>query len=96
MKFLKPFAEVVIRTIIFVVPVTFVAQWCDVQPTWKSAAFMVFFLFWYGIVSGPKKDSAGQDDPSSVKMRRAAANVMTPAEVAAEARKLGRQPKLSR
>jgi hypothetical protein len=95
-KFLKTFAEVVIRTIIFVVPTTYVAQWCDVPPTGKSAAFMVFFLLWYDIVSGPKRDAAEQDDPSSVKIRRAAANVMTPAEVAAEARKLGRQPKPSR
>jgi hypothetical protein len=95
-KFFEHAVEFVIRTIFFVVPTTFVAQWCDIQPTWKSTAFMVFCLFWYDIASGSKQDSTGQDDPSSVKMRRAAANVMTPAEVAAEARKLGRQPKPGR
>ena len=83
-----------IRLIIFGVPVNYVAQWCDVQPTWKSAAFMTFCIIWSDCVfdkSGRSSPPAKQDDP--VNRRKPTAAVMTPAEVAAEARKLSREPR---
>ena len=84
----------IIKLIVFGVPVSFVAQWCDVEPTWKATAFMAFCIFWADCVfdarEGALGSSAKQDDPSAVKKRKAAADVMTPAQVAAEARKLMR------
>jgi hypothetical protein len=83
-----------IRLIIFSVPTAYVAQWCDVQPTWKSMAFVMFCIFWSGCVFDTKSSrSARQGDPSAAGNRKAAADVLTPAQVAAEARKLTRQPK---
>jgi len=86
-----------IRSIIFAVPAAFVAQWCDVPPTWKSMAFMMFCVIWSDCVFDTKEDrssrSAKQGDPSAVKHQKAAAEVMTPAEVAAAARKLSREQK---
>jgi hypothetical protein len=89
--------EIGIRSIIFAVPVAFVAQWCGVPPTCKLMAFVMFCLFWHDCAFGGK-DSAKQDDRSAVRRRKAAAIVMTPAQVAAEARKLARgsQPGLDR
>jgi hypothetical protein len=74
--------------IIFAIPTSFVAQWCDVPPTWKSSAFLAFCLIWSGCVVGGKKDSATQGDPSAADKRKAAKDVMTPAQVAAAARQL--------
>jgi hypothetical protein len=95
-RFFELSVEIVIRTIIFVVPISFVAQWCDLPPTWKSAAFLAFYLFWYDFACGTKAYPASRDDPSAQNNRKAAANAMTPAEVAAEARKLGRQQRPAR
>jgi hypothetical protein len=84
-----------IRLIIFSVPTAYVAQWCDVQPTWKSVAFMVFCIIWSDCVFDTKEDrsnrSAKPGDPSAASNQKAAAVVMTPAEVAAAARKLSRE-----
>ncbi len=89
--------KLAIKSIIFGVPTAFVAQWCDVQPSWKSIAFMMFCIIWSEFVFGSKEhrsgQSAGEGDPSALKHQKAAAEVMTPAEVAAEARKLSRAPK---
>jgi hypothetical protein len=84
--------EIGVRSIIFAVPVAFVAQWCGVPPTWKLMAFVIFCLFWHDCAFGGK-DSAKQDDLSAVGRRKAAADVMTPAQVAAAARKLTRESK---
>ena len=79
-----------IRLIIFSVPTAYVAQWCDVQLTWKSTAFMMFCIFWSDCVFDTKSSrSAKQGDPS-VDNQKATAVVMTPAQVTAEARKLSR------
>jgi hypothetical protein len=84
--------EMGIRSIIFAIPVALVARGCDVAPTWKSMAFVMFCFFWYDCAFGGKA-SAERGDRSPVDHRKAAAGVMTPAEVAAEARKLTRQAK---
>jgi hypothetical protein len=89
-RFFELCVEMGIRSIIFTIPVALVAGWCDVPPTWKSMAFMAFCIFWDDRVFGGKKDSAKQGDPSVAKQRKAAADVMTPAQVAAAARKLAR------
>ena len=83
-----------IRLIIFSVPVAYVAQWCDVQPSWKSAAFMMFCIIWSDCVFDRKSSPSAKPVDPSVNRRKPAAAVMTPAEVAAEARKLSREPKL--
>jgi hypothetical protein len=91
-----PAVKLAIKSIVFGVPATFVAQWCDVQPTWKSIAFMIFCIIWSDCVFGSKEDrsgsSAGPGDPS-VNNQKKVAEVMTPAEVAAAARKLSREQK---
>jgi len=88
--------NIAVRSIIFATPTAYVAQWCDVQPTWKSMAFVMFCVFWSECVfdtkGGASRQSAKQAGPS-VNQRKPAAAVMTPAEVAAEARKLWREPK---
>ncbi len=95
-SFARFVVKMAIRSIIFAVPTAYVAQWCDVPPTWKSMAFMMFCVIWSDCVfdtkSGGSSPSAKQDDPS-VNKQKPAAVVLTPAEVAAEARKLSRAPK---
>ena len=83
-----------IRLVIFAVPVSYVAQWCDVQPTAKSMAFMTFCIIWWGCVFDSKEDrSAKADDPASTGNRKTPAVAMTPSEVAAAARQLSREPR---
>ena len=88
--------KLAIKSVIFGVPTAYVAQWCDVPPTWKSMAFMMFCIIWSDCVFDTKgsgsSQSAKQGDPS-VNRQKAAAVVLTPAEVAAEARKLSRAQK---
>ena len=81
-----------IRSIIFAVPMVYVAQWCDVPPTWKSMVFMMFCIIWSDCVFDAKASgrSASQGDSSAANHQKKAAEVMTPAQVAAEARKLSR------
>jgi hypothetical protein len=78
--------DVIVRSIIFAIPTALVAQWCGVPASWKSVAFLMFCCFWYDCVFTGKPDTPKPDAP-----RKAAATVMTPVEVAAEARKLGRE-----
>jgi hypothetical protein len=85
-----------LRLIIFLIPTALVARWCDVPLTWKSVAFVVFWSVWHGCVFGEREASARQDDRSAVDNRKASAEVMTPAQVAAEARKLAGEPKPDR
>ena len=88
--------KLAIKSIIFGVPTAFVAQWCDVQPSWKSIGFMMFCIIWSDCVFGSKEDtSARPGDPSAADNQKAAA-VLTPAQVAVEARKLSREPKPDR
>jgi hypothetical protein len=83
-----------IRLLIFAVPTAFVAQWCDVPSTWKTMAFMTFCIIWSGCVFDTREDrSAKANDPASAGNQKAAAVVMTPAEVAVAARKLSREQK---
>jgi hypothetical protein len=91
-SFLRFAVKTGIRLLVFAVPTSYVAQWCDVQPTWKSTAFMTFCIIWSGCVFDTKEDrSAKANDPGSAGNQKAAAVVMTPAEVAAAARKMSRQ-----
>ena len=84
-----------IRLVIFAVPTSYVAQWCDVPPTWKSMVFMMFCVIWSDCVFDTKGSgrSTGQDDSSAVNNQKKVAAIMTPAEVAAAARKLSREQK---
>ena len=88
-KLLALFLETAIRSIIFIVPTAFVAKWCDVPLTSKSALFMMFCIIWSDCVLGAREGSAKQGDPPAADKRKGTA-VLTPAEVAAEARKLTR------
>jgi hypothetical protein len=88
--------EMGIRSIIFAIPTAFVAQWCDVPLTGKAFAFLLFCSCWHRVVFGDKEDSARRRDPSAIDKRKAVAVVMTPAQVAAEARKLVRASKPTR
>jgi hypothetical protein len=36
----------IVRPIVFVLPLAPVAWWCDIQPTWKTAALTFFCIFW--------------------------------------------------
>jgi hypothetical protein len=92
-SFVRFAVKMAIRSVIFAVPVAYVAQWCDVPPNSKSMVFMMFCIIWSDCVFDTKSSrSTTQVDPSA-KHRKPAAAVMTPAEVAAEARKLSRGPK---
>jgi hypothetical protein len=77
-----------VRGVIFIVPVTLVAYWFDVPPTWKLFAFVGFWSFWSSVVFGAKADSAKPDERPTVTARTV--EVMSPAQVAAEARKATR------
>ena len=84
--------ETAVRLVIFTFAVSAVAKWAEVPPTWKSAAFVAFCIFWSSVLFAAKDDSATQDDqPVAEKPRRTVA-LLTPAEIASEARKLTREP----
>jgi hypothetical protein len=87
--------DMIVRSIVFAVPVALLAQWCEVQFTWKTVAFVAFCIVWAGCVE-PSQDrsrsSSGPDDPSAARKRRTAADVLTRAQVAAEAQKLTPRP----
>jgi len=86
-------AKLAVKSVIFGVPVAFVAQWCDMPPTWKSIAFMMFCIIWSDCVfdaKGDRSSRSNEHDDRSGNRRKTVAEVLTPAQVAAEARKLSR------
>ena len=85
-----------IRALLFALPVAVVAKWCGVPPTWQSAAFMAFCTFWSGIVIDERKDADRHDNPSAPEKPKRTVALLTPAEVAIEARKLLRDSRQSR
>jgi hypothetical protein len=85
LKWLARLVEFAIRLLIFIVPVALVAHWCDLQPTWKLFAFVGFWSFWSSVVFSAKEESAKQEDRPAVIERKV--EVMSPAQVAVEARK---------
>jgi len=87
-KLLGRLVDLAIRAILFVVGVTIAAYWCDVQPTWKLFAFMGFWAFWSRTVFGAKGEWGKPEVQPAVIARKV--EVMTPAQVAAEARKTTR------
>ena len=82
--------HVAVKALIFAIPVAFVAQWLDVPSTWKMAAFVMFCIVWSGIVDGGS--SSQPEQPSAAGKQKAAAVLLTPAQVAAEAQKLTPRP----
>jgi hypothetical protein len=82
--------DMIIRSIIFAVPVAFVANWCGIEPTWKTVAFVAFCIIWSGCVDRPS--SSEPAEPSPADKRKTPAEVLTRAQVAAEARKLTQRP----
>jgi hypothetical protein len=89
-SFIRSCIETGIRAVLFAIPVAYVAQWCGVPPTWKSAAFVAFCIFWSSAVSGERPTSGERDNPPAPEKPERTVVLLTPAEVAAEARKLAR------
>jgi hypothetical protein len=85
-------AETGLRGVVFIIPTGFVAYWCDIQPTWKSMAFMAFCIFWSGFAFDGAVDSFRRDDASAAKTKKKTTDPLTPAQVAAEAQKLTPRP----
>jgi hypothetical protein len=85
--------ETAMRLIIFTFPVSLVAKWCDVPPSWKSAAFVAFCIVWSGVVFAAKDDSATQDDQPVVEKPKRTVALLTRAELVSEARKSTRASK---
>ena len=86
----KWLAIVAVKAAIFAVPVTFVGYLCGVDPTWKTVAFVMFCIIWNERVD--RISFATADDPAAVSDPKPAPVILTPAEVAAEARKLTPRP----
>jgi hypothetical protein len=82
--------DTAIRGMLFALPVTFVAKWCGVPPTWESPAFMAFCIFWSSVVLDERSASGERHNPPVPWQPKRAVVLLTPAEVAAEARKLVR------
>jgi hypothetical protein len=93
LNFLRFGINTAIRFAIFVFPVSWVAEWADVTPSWKLAVFVAFLLIWSDIVIGAKDRSAAQDDPPVTEKPKRTVTPLTRAEVAFEARKLTREPR---
>lgn len=92
-SFARFVVNMAVRSVIFAVPVAYVAQWCDVSPTWRSTAFMMFCIVWSDCVFDTKSGRSSPSGNPVINNRKPPAAVMTPAEVAAAARKLSREPK---
>jgi hypothetical protein len=94
-SFMINLVDMALRSIAFGVPVAFVAHWCGVEPTWKTIALVAFCIIWADCVA-PKRDQASSpakpEEPSDNGNRRAAAAILTPAQVAYQARKLTPHP----
>jgi len=50
------------RPIVFVLPLALVAQWCDIELTWKTAGLTFFCIFWASAVDlfGSPADAASK------------------------------------
>jgi hypothetical protein len=88
--FMVNLVELMIRSVIFAVPVAFVAQWWEVEPTWKTVAFVAFCMVWSGCLE--RSSPSRPDEPSEAGSRKGPAEILTRAEVAFEARKLTPRP----
>ena len=91
LSFARFIVETGIRAILFALPVALVAKWCGIPPSWESAAFMAFCIFWSGVLFDSRKDSATPDNPPAPEKPKRTVVLLTPAEVASEARKLARR-----
>jgi hypothetical protein len=91
LSFVRFVAGAGIRAILFALPVALVAKWCDVQPTWKSAAFTVFCIFWSSALFDERPTSGERDNQHAPERPKRTVVLLTPAEVAAEARKMARR-----
>lgn len=88
------FAKLAVKALIFAIPVAFLAAWCDVPTTWKSVGFVLFCMLWSDAIDAAADrhfPSSKLDDPVAAS-EKAAPIVLTPAQVAFEARKLTRRP----
>ena len=83
-KWLAQLADMAIRSVLFILPVTLVAYWCEVQPSWKLFAFACFWSFWSGVVFHEKEPARENDRQPAIERK---VETLTPAQVAAEARK---------
>jgi hypothetical protein len=83
--------DTAIRGVVFALPVAYVAKLCGVPPTWESAAFMAFCLFWYHAVSGERPTSGERGNPPAPEKPERTVVLLTPSEVAAEARRFARR-----
>jgi hypothetical protein len=88
----RSLVETAIRLVIFTVPVALVATWCGVPPTWQSAAFIAFCIVWSGVVFAEKVEEANQTALPAAETPKRTVGLLTPADVAFEARKSTREP----
>ena len=84
-------AKIAVKAVIFAIPVSLLAAWAEIPATWTSVAFVLFCMLWSDAIDAatdrhfptPKPEDAAAAEPP-----KAAPAVLTPAQVAFEARKL--------
>lgn len=91
-SFIRSGVETAIKAVIFALPVSWVATWCGVPPTWQSVAFMAFCIFWSGVVFAKRQEEANPDARGATETPKRTVPMLTRAEVATEARKLTHGP----
>ena len=65
----------------------------ELPPTWKSAMFSGFCVFWSSVLFSARNDAPEPADPPASDPPKRIGALLTPAEVVAEARKLTRAPR---
>ena len=86
--------ETVITVVICALPVAWIATWFGVPPTWLSAAFAAFCIFWSGFVFAAKVEEATRDARPAADIARRAVPPLTRSKRASQARAAPRRLKL--
>ena len=82
--------KIAVKAVIFAIPVAIFAAWAEIPATWASVAFVLFCMVWSDAIDAAADrhfPNASPDASATNRAPKAAAVVLTPAEVAREARK---------
>jgi hypothetical protein len=83
--------KIAVKAVIFAIPVAIFAAWAEIPATWTSVAFVLFCMLWSDAIDAAADrhfPSSSPDDPATAAAPKTVTAVLTPAEVAREARKL--------
>ena len=80
--------KIAVKAVIFAIPVAIFAAWAEIPASWTSVAFVLFCMLWSDAIDAAADRHFPSSSPDDAATDAAPKAVLTPAEVAREARKL--------